>query len=261
MFSGENAPVAYALAWCGWRVEPVDWLLNSRHDLSKPDVQHAVATQVQACDAATWAVDCSTLSRAREVAIPGHHAAPKPLRAENEVRGLCTLTGRDATRVEQANLFIDFTFAQIALSVSAGKAAVLEPPARSHLWGFQQLKDIRKLPGWRHTLYNACCRGGARSKKQALESNVAETDELRCSTLTPDPSGLHTVHRMDLGSTLPQVRQNIRLTWRSLLQSPSVGGRYALERRSCTSLVPLSCKIQATVTDGRICHRKSCGAG
>ena len=36
MFSGKNAPVAYALAWCGWRVEPVDWLLNERHDLSKP---------------------------------------------------------------------------------------------------------------------------------------------------------------------------------------------------------------------------------
>ena len=93
MFPGENAPVAYALAWCGWRVEPVDWLLNPQHDLSKAEVQHAVAIQVQACDAAIWAVDCSTLSRAREVAIPGHHAAPKPLRAENEVRGLRTLEG------------------------------------------------------------------------------------------------------------------------------------------------------------------------
>ena len=179
MFSGENAPVAYALAWCGWRVEPVDWLLNPQHDLSKAEVQHAVAIQVQACDAALWAVDCSTLSRAREVAIPGHHAAPRPLRAENEARGLRTLEGHDAARVEQANLFIDFTFGQIALAVSAGKAAVLESPARSHLWGFQQLKDIRKLPGWRRTLYNACCWGGACSKKQALESNVAEIDEVQ----------------------------------------------------------------------------------
>ena len=104
MFSGENAPVAYALSWCGWRVEPVDWLLNARHDLSNAEVQRAVAIQVQACDAAIWAVDCSTLSRAREVAILGHHAAPRPLRAENEVRGLRTLEGRDAARVEQANL-------------------------------------------------------------------------------------------------------------------------------------------------------------
>ena len=97
MFSGENAPVAYALSWCGWRVEPVDWLLNARHDLSKTEVQQAVAIQVQSCDAAIWAVGCSTLSRAREVAIPGHHAAPRPLRAENEVRGLRTLEGHGAT--------------------------------------------------------------------------------------------------------------------------------------------------------------------
>ena len=30
-------------------------------------------------------------------------------------------------------------------------------------------------------MYNACCWGGARSKKQALESNVAEIDKLSCS--------------------------------------------------------------------------------
>ena len=115
------------------------------------------------------------------MAIPGHHAAPRPLRAENEVGGFRTLEGRDAARAEQANLFIDFTFAQIARSVSAGKAAIVESPAGSHLWGFQQLKDIRKLPEWRRTLYNACCWGGARSKKQALESNVPEIDGPRCS--------------------------------------------------------------------------------
>ena len=73
------------------------------------------------------------------------------------------------------------TFAQIAQSVSASKAAILEHPARSHLWGAHQLKDIRKLPEWRRTLYNACCWGGARSKKQALEPNFPEIDELRCS--------------------------------------------------------------------------------
>ena len=173
-FSGENAPVAYALAWCGWRVEPIDWLLAAPHDLSKLEVQQALATLVDSRDAAIWAVDCSTLSRAREVAIPGHEGGPRPLRAENAVRGLQSLAGRDAIRVEQANLFIDFTFAQVARSVATGKAAILESPARSHLWGFQQLKDIRKMPEWRRTLYDACCWGGARRRQQALESNAGD---------------------------------------------------------------------------------------
>ena len=159
VFSGENAPVGYALAWCGWRVEPIDWLLNAHHDLSKLEVQQGLATLVNSLDAAIWAVDCSTLSRAREVAIPGHNNGPKLLRAENAVRGLQSLAGRDATRVEQANLFIDFTFAQIGRSVAAGQAAILEPAARSHLWGFQQLKDTRKMPEWRRTLYDGMLLG------------------------------------------------------------------------------------------------------
>ena len=65
VFSGKNAPVAYALAWCGWKVEPIGWLINENHDLSDLKVQKAVATQMEKCDAAIWAVGCSTLSRAR----------------------------------------------------------------------------------------------------------------------------------------------------------------------------------------------------
>lgn len=180
-FSGENAPVAYAPAWCGWRVEPTDWLLNANRDLSKLKVQQSLAILLNSCDAAIWAVDCSTLSKAREMAIPRHTNRPKLLRAENEVRGLRSSAGRDATRVEQANLSIDCTFAQVAKSVAAGRAAIFKSSARSRLWGFQQLKDIRKMPGWRRTLYDACCWGGARKKQQALESNVPEIQALRSS--------------------------------------------------------------------------------
>ena len=115
------------------------------------------------------------------MAIPGHSGGPKPLRAENAVRGLRSLTGRDATRVEEANSFIDFTLAQIAKMVTEGNATILESPARSHLWSFQQLKDIRQMPGWQRTLYDACCWGGARRKQQALESNVPEIQALQAS--------------------------------------------------------------------------------
>ena len=87
--------MAYALAWCGWKVEPIDWLINKNHDLSDLMVQKAVAIQMQKCDAAIWAVDCSTLSRAREIAIPGHKHGPKPLRSEALPRGLHDLQGRD----------------------------------------------------------------------------------------------------------------------------------------------------------------------
>ena len=47
------------------------------------------------------------------------------------------MVGRDATLLEQANLFIDFTFAQIAKSVAAGKVAILEFPAT--LWHLRSI--------------------------------------------------------------------------------------------------------------------------
>ena len=33
LFSGRNAPLACALAWCGWEVEAVDILHGDEHDL------------------------------------------------------------------------------------------------------------------------------------------------------------------------------------------------------------------------------------
>ena len=95
--------MAYALAWCGWEVEPIDWLINEKHDVSDRKVQRAVATQMGKCDAAIWAADCSTFSRAREITIPGHKHGPKPLRTEGLPRGLQALQNRDADRVEKAN--------------------------------------------------------------------------------------------------------------------------------------------------------------
>ena len=146
------------------------------------------------------------------MAIPGHSGGPKPLRAENAARGLRSLTGRDATRVEEANSFIDFTLAQIAKMVTGGNATILESPARSHLWSFQQLKDIRQMPGWQRTLYDACCWGGARRKQQALESNVPEIQALQasCHHIIPSRNGPRTRARTELWSTHPQVRQSIR---------------------------------------------------
>ena len=86
-------------------------------------------------------------------------------------RGFQTLQAHEADRVKQANLFIDFTFEQMALSLAAGKAAILESPARSHLWHFEQLKDIRETPAWRRTAYDACMLLG-RSAQEAPSNGI-----------------------------------------------------------------------------------------
>eukprot|EP00972_Heterocapsa_arctica_P000796 111934-Heterocapsa_arctica.AAC.1 len=79
-----RAPVACALVWFGWQVVPVDTILDRSQDLSLQAVQRSISAKLKTCDAAMWAPDCSTLSRARERPIPGNKSAPKPLRAADQ---------------------------------------------------------------------------------------------------------------------------------------------------------------------------------
>ena len=179
MFSGPRAPVACALAWCGWAVEPIDILISKEHDLSCPQVQNKLSKRLAAADAQMWAPDCSTLSRARERPIPGHSNPPQPLRGEGHVRGLPGLGAADAQRVSGANSYIDFTLSEVAAASKRGAAVVLESPLRSWLWQFQQVGSLRKAPGWRRVAYDACCWGGARCKAQALEGNLQELADIQ----------------------------------------------------------------------------------
>ena len=56
---------------------------------------------------------------------------------------------------------------------------------------------------------------------------------------------------MELGATLPQVRQSTQPTWHSLLRL-SVGGRFALAGQSSKSLAPRSRRTQAIGTGGQM---------
>ena len=88
--NGPGAPVSKALLWCGWRVLPIDILLDPTHDLSDATRQALLHEQLQEADCIMAALDCSTKSRARE--IPLHFSdgrlSPKPLRSNEHPEGL-----------------------------------------------------------------------------------------------------------------------------------------------------------------------------
>ena len=67
LFSGPHMPLGKAFLFCGWRVLPVDWLLDPDHDLSIPACQARVHEQLQDASFIAAALDCSTKSRAREI--------------------------------------------------------------------------------------------------------------------------------------------------------------------------------------------------
>ena len=60
IMSGPGAPVSKALLWCGWRVLPIDILLDPTHDLSDATRQALLHEQLMEADCIMAALDCST---------------------------------------------------------------------------------------------------------------------------------------------------------------------------------------------------------
>ena len=79
---GPNAPWSRALEWCGWSTRPRDWLIDPAHDLTSPAMQSEVRASLASADALLWAMDCNTLTRARDRPIPGESHPPMRLRSQ-----------------------------------------------------------------------------------------------------------------------------------------------------------------------------------
>ena len=105
LFSGPNAPLAQAFAYCGWNVMAADYLLDPRLDFSDPSFQARIDPLLEQMDVICAAFDCSTKTRIREISrvFPDGRRAPGPLRAEDQPMGVDTLRGRDAERVQIDN--------------------------------------------------------------------------------------------------------------------------------------------------------------
>ena len=189
LMCGKNAPVTSALRKCGWSVEAYDWELSRDHDLTSPQLQKRLLNEKDNVDAVMKAMECSTLSRARDIPIPGHPNAPPPLRSHEKPMGLEGLSRKDDVRVEVANSLIKFMATLADQVADAGGAVVGENPQNSWYWTILEL--IRKFDGakWYDTLYAACAMGGARHKRQKIRHNVREVCKIR--------SQCHHVHDAD----------------------------------------------------------------
>ena len=111
-FCGPNVPVGRALTWMGWEVDAIDWLLDPAQDLSDPQYQAQLAESLPNYEAHILAIECSTLTRAREKPIPGHPNPPVQLRSESKPRGLDKLSRADEYKVRHADSYIDLPWRQ-----------------------------------------------------------------------------------------------------------------------------------------------------
>ena len=177
--SGPGAPVSKALLWCGWRVLPIDILLDPTHDLSDVTRQRLLHEQLQDADCIMAALDCSTKSRARE--IPLHFSdgrpSPKPLRSNEHPEGLPDLHPRDKARVLRDNKAAGFVLEEIQAMVQRGGATVRENPGRSLHSELPEEKKMMDSGQYWETEYSACVFQSARCKYQKLRHNVLEINQ------------------------------------------------------------------------------------
>ena len=174
MLSGPKFPLAKAFEWAGWKVvQPLDILIDPEFDLTSSTVQKAVAKILPQCHAVSAAMDCSTKSRIREIALPGS-AGPRPLRSQKFPRGLPHLKGRDRDRVTSDNSCSDFLLAVQHVMHLKSRAAFRENPRRSLHWVDPNEVWMQQYGGWFDFLYDNCCFLAARKKAQTIRHNIEE---------------------------------------------------------------------------------------
>ena len=134
LLSGPNYPLSQAFYRAGWKVvQPIDLQIDADFDITNSSVQKAIAHILPKCHLVSTAMDRSTKSRIREIALPGKRA-PQPLRSERHPRGLPTLSPEQARRVDTDNAASDFQLAVQHVMDHNGRGAFRENPRRSLHW-------------------------------------------------------------------------------------------------------------------------------
>jgi len=184
LLSGPNYPLSQAFYWAGWKVvQPIDLQIDDEFDITNSSVQTAIAHILPKCHLVSTAMDCSTKSRIREIALPGRRAPP-PLRSEQHPRGLPTLTSDQALRFEKDNQASDFQLAVQHVMNHHGRGAFRENPRRSLHWKDPNEVWMKNNHDWYDFEYDSCCFNSVRKKSQTIRHNMPELlvlPTLRCA--------------------------------------------------------------------------------
>ena len=93
--AGASAPVSYALAWCGWRVEVYDISVDSPHDISSGELPQSLWDRRSEVHACIWTPPCSTSSRTSDGLRPDLPHPSQPLRSQEFPLGVPGLAGQE----------------------------------------------------------------------------------------------------------------------------------------------------------------------
>ena len=181
---GSNCPVASACAWIGWSVYTADLLGTPFHpacDLLDVAKRKETEEHVWVSDAFVWAMECTTMSRARAIPVAGMNVLP--MRGTGHVRGLPELQhpsrSKDRIKCEQHNSLVDWGTTVMGSTIAMGNAALEENPRGAWFWEFPEQKVLLTMPEVDDWDFESCALGGARAKKERWRGNVPELRKRR----------------------------------------------------------------------------------
>ena len=126
-----------------------------------------------------FGLPCGTCSRARERPLPSylqHIKAPQPLRDEQHLEGLPSLTGSDLMKVQAANALYQAAVTLLEICMQLKCCITIENPLRSWLWmllaHYIKQSGDQALIDWYSNLecvtFDACAHGSDRDKRTKL---------------------------------------------------------------------------------------------
>ena len=123
------------------------------------------------------APDCKTLSRARDIAIPGVPNPPCRLRSDEHPAGLPGLPPHLQKRVDMGNEMFEGAVVIADGSSNSGTAFLLEQPYRSYGWLLPKAKKLRAKSGVKFLRCYNCMKGGSRFKISGLLTDLDVEDQ------------------------------------------------------------------------------------
>ena len=118
------------------------------------------------------APECKTLSKARDIPIPGAKIQPKRLRSKKFVLGFPKLRGRLLNKVQKGNRMAKWSL-KSAIDIHKQRRGVwVENPGNSYMWDFEEAKEFAGLPGVTSALFHNCMHGGRKRKLTRIDTNM-----------------------------------------------------------------------------------------
>ena len=151
--------------------EPWDKLLGPQYDVFVH--RQKLVVTVRSSKVQSWAPNCASFSRSREIPIPGALRRPLPLRSFEFPRGFPHLTGHPKARVDRDTEMADLAAIECHRALDSRCFFLLESPGNAYTWHLSLWISLGERDSVFDVLHHSCMFPDCtRRKFQRIRTNI-----------------------------------------------------------------------------------------